>query len=106
MRAEPVAGRLKPKWRDMSRLTLRAPLHIAGALKHPKIRPEVGPLALRGLAAAALFVVAPPAALLPLIETGPGKDMDCGASSPNVRAIDPKAAATDQKPPATNPKAR
>ncbi len=106
LRAETVAVKLNPKPKDMSPLTLRTPLHITGTLKHPKIRPEVGPLALRALAAAALFVVAPPAALLPLIETGPGKDMDCGASSPNVRAIDPKAAATDQKPPATNPKAR
>jgi len=89
---ETLAVKLKPKPKDMSPVTLRTPLHITGTLKHPKIRPEVGPLALRALAAAALFTLAPPAALLPLIETGPGKDTDCGASVPSSAAIEQKEA--------------
>jgi hypothetical protein len=36
---------------------------------------------LRTAAAAALYSVAPPAALLALIETGPGKSLDCGPAA-------------------------
>ena len=38
---------------------------------------EKGPLALRGVAALALGLINPLAALIPLIETGPGVDTDC-----------------------------
>ena len=43
---------------------------------------------LRGAAAAALFAIAPPAALLALVETGPGENADCGrgADSPTGKA--------------------
>jgi uncharacterized protein involved in outer membrane biogenesis len=83
LRDETLALRLKPQPKDVSPLTVRSPLRIGGTLKHPKVRPELGPLALRALAAAALYALAPPAALLALIETGPGKDTDCGASVPH-----------------------
>lgn len=82
LRDETLALRLKPKPKDMSPISVRTPLRIRGTLAHPKVRPEMGPLALRVLAAAALYALAPPAALLALIETGPGKDTDCGASKP------------------------
>jgi hypothetical protein len=44
------------------------------------VLPEPAPLAGRIAAAAALYAVAPPAALLALIETGPakGERIDCG----------------------------
>ena len=57
------------------------PLKIGGSFKDPSLRPEAGPLALRGAAAAALYSIAPPAALLALIETGPGENIDCGPAT-------------------------
>jgi uncharacterized protein involved in outer membrane biogenesis len=81
--------RLKPRPKDMSPISLRSPLRLTGTLKHPKVRPEAGPLIARGLIAAALYAVAPPAALLALIETGPGEDTGCGAENPKLRAQTP-----------------
>jgi uncharacterized protein involved in outer membrane biogenesis len=77
---EKLALKLKPRPKDMSPLSIRSPLIIGGTLKNPRVTPDPGPLTLRAAAAAALFAITPPAALLALIETGPGKDTDCGAS--------------------------
>jgi uncharacterized protein involved in outer membrane biogenesis len=68
---------LRPRPKDKSLVSLRSPLQVDGRLKDPDIHPKPGPLALRGLAAAALYSIAPPASLLALIETGPGKDANC-----------------------------
>jgi len=54
------------------------PLKLDGSFKDPSFHPETGPLAARTAAAAALYTLAPPAALLALIETGPGHNIDCG----------------------------
>ncbi len=91
--------RLKPRPKDPSPLSLRSPLRLTGTLKHPKIRPEAGPLVARGLIAAALYAIAPPAALLALIETGPGEDTGCGADNPKLRAQTPS---DDQAGPKTD----
>lgn len=77
MREEKLALKLRPRPKDMSPVTLRGPLRVGGTFKDPSILPEPAPLALRAAAAAALFAIAPPAALLALIETGPGEDTNC-----------------------------
>jgi uncharacterized protein involved in outer membrane biogenesis len=79
MRDERLALELRPEPKDVSPVSLRGPLEISGTLKDPRFRPQVKPLLARAAAAAALYAVAPPAALLALIETGPGEDTDCGA---------------------------
>ena len=76
--------RVVPKPKDMSPLAVRTPIRIAGTYKDPKARPEAGPLLLRGAAAVALYAIMPPAALLALIETGPGSDTDCKAKGGNA----------------------
>ncbi len=68
---------LKPRPKDPSPFSLRSPLRVGGTFKAPTIRPQGGPLMLRAAAAAALFAIAPPAALLALVETGPGENADC-----------------------------
>jgi uncharacterized protein involved in outer membrane biogenesis len=68
----------KPYPKDMSPLALRTPLMLKGPLRDPRIRPKPGPLAARAAGAVALGAIAPPLALLALIETGPGKDANCG----------------------------
>lgn len=80
LRDEGLDLRLLPQPKDTSPVSLRAPLRIGGTFKDPSFRPEAGPLVLRAAAAAALYSVAPPAALLALIETGPGKSIDCGSA--------------------------
>jgi len=78
LRNETIDLRLTPEPKDVSPVSLRGPLHVGGTFKDPSFLPEPAPLALRGAAAAALYAIAPPAALLALIETGPGKDVNCG----------------------------
>lgn len=63
--------------KDWSPMSLRSPLHLRGTLKNPTVRVDKA-LALRGGVAALLgALVNPLAALLPLIETGPGRNADC-----------------------------
>ncbi|MCI3951937.1 MAG: rane protein, partial [Burkholderiales bacterium] len=75
-----------PEPKDMSLFSLRSPVQMKGAFKDPQIRPKAGPIVARGAAAAALAVANPLLALLPFIETGPGKDSDCGALLASVKA--------------------
>lgn len=68
---------LRPRPKDVSPVSLRVPLELRGTFKDPQLSPQPGPLVARAALAAALFAIAPPAALLALIETGPGKDVGC-----------------------------
>lgn len=79
---------LRPQPKDKSLVSLRSPLRVSGTFKDPSVRPKAGPLALRGIAAAVLYSIAPPAILLALLETGPGEDSDCGR--PNSTGPDAK----------------
>jgi uncharacterized protein involved in outer membrane biogenesis len=74
---EEIALELRPEPKDVSPLSLRGPLRVGGTFKDPTFRPEAKSLVARAAAAAALYAIAPPAALLALIETGPGEDVDC-----------------------------
>lgn len=51
-------------------MALRAPVEVRGTFLDPDIGIDAGPLLLRGIAAAALYALTPPAALLALVETG------------------------------------
>ena len=74
---EKLALELRPEPKDFSPVSLRGPLHVGGTFKDPKFRPEAKSLLGRGALAAALYAIAPPAALLAFIETGPGESIDC-----------------------------
>jgi AsmA family protein len=71
--------RVKPVPKDVSFIALRVPFEVKGPFKHPEISPDKKKLAVRAGAALLLGSVTPLAALIPLIETGPGKDADCAA---------------------------
>ena len=73
---------LRPRPKDRSILALRSPRRIGGTFKAPSFRPDFKALGLRGAIALTLGSIAPPAALLATIETGPGKDADCGGHYP------------------------
>lgn len=79
LRDETLDLSIHPLPKDFSPLSLRSPLHLRGTFRHPSLRPDKA-LFLRGGVAAVLgALVNPLLALLPLIETGPGKNEDCDA---------------------------
>ncbi|WP_082439503.1 MULTISPECIES: AsmA family protein [unclassified Massilia] len=77
---EKIDLRVKPETKGLRLFTLRTPFYVRGTFKQPDLQLDKKVLALKGGAAAALAIVAAPAAaLLPLINTGPGKDSPCAA---------------------------
>lgn len=82
---ELVDLKTKPVPKDPSIFVLRTPVNIVGPFKKPKVRPEIGPIALRAGAAIALGALNPLLSFLPFIETGPGKDTDCGKLMAEVK---------------------
>ncbi len=77
---ETIDYKLKTNSKHFSIGTLSTPIDIDGHLKSPSIKPEIGPLALKGGAAVGLGILFPPAALLPTIQFGTGEDGACQAA--------------------------
>jgi uncharacterized protein involved in outer membrane biogenesis len=69
---------LYPQPKDRSVLAARVPLHIRGSFRDPDVFPDAKALAVRGAAAGLLALINPLLALASFIETGPGKDSNCG----------------------------
>jgi uncharacterized protein involved in outer membrane biogenesis len=63
--------------KQMRVLSLRAPIYVRGSFKQPRVSVDKGVLAMRAGSAAALIILAPIAALMPLIKTGPGENSEC-----------------------------
>jgi uncharacterized protein involved in outer membrane biogenesis len=84
--AEKVDLVTKPVPKDPSPFVLRSPIIVQGAFKKPSVKPKMGPLLARGAAAIALGAVNPLLAFVPFVETGPGKDSDCGQLLQKVRS--------------------
>ncbi|HEU4846244.1 MAG TPA: AsmA family protein [Burkholderiaceae bacterium] len=63
---------LKPDSKGLRVFSLRAPIYVRGTFKRPDVSVDKGVLALRAGGALALAVVAPVAAILPLVNAGPG----------------------------------
>lgn len=70
---------LRPDSKGLRIFSLRAPIYVGGTLKHPDVSIDKGVLAMRAGGALALAALAPVAALLPLINTGPGETTGCAA---------------------------
>lgn len=66
--------------KDLSLLAARAPFIIEGSFRNPDFHPSWPGLAGRAAVAAVLAAIAPPAALLALVEPGLGEDAPCGAT--------------------------
>jgi uncharacterized protein involved in outer membrane biogenesis len=70
---------IKPETKALRLFTLRAPLYVRGPFSKPDVSVDKGVLALKAGGAAVLATVAAPvAALIPLINTGPGENSECG----------------------------
>ncbi len=68
-----------PKPKEVGLLSLRTPVRVYGAFRQPQFEIEKAPLVARAGAIVALAALNPLAALVPLIETGPGENTNCGA---------------------------
>lgn len=83
---EKLALTLEPQTKSVRIFSLRAPLHVNGTFSNPKVGVDAGVVALKAGGAAALAAFAAPvAALLPLINTGPGKESHCAQLLANAR---------------------
>lgn len=82
----------RPQPKDPSIFSSRAPLYVTGTMKEPGFEVDKTTIAGRVGAAVALGVLVNPlAALIPLIETGPGEDANCAALFAHAgSAPDPK----------------
>lgn len=70
---------IHPETKALRLFTLRSLLYVRGPFSKPDVAVDKGVLALKAGGAAVLATVAAPvAALIPLINTGPGEDSDCG----------------------------
>ncbi|MDB5932940.1 MAG: AsmA family protein [Massilia sp.] len=70
---------MRPETKSLRIFSLRAPLHLRGTFSKPDVSVDKGVLAMKAGGAAVLATVAAPiAAMLPLINTGPGENSACG----------------------------
>jgi len=69
--------RLHADSKKPSILALRGPVVVGGTFGQPNVHPAAGPVVARIGAAVGLGVLAPPLALLPLIDLGDAPDADC-----------------------------
>ena len=68
-------------------ISLRAPLYVRGSFNKPRASVDRNVVALRAGGAIALSVLAPLAALLPLIKTGPGENSECARLLADARVM-------------------
>ena len=68
---------LHPDTKSLRIFSLRAPLYVRGDFNAPHVSVDKGVLAMKAGGALALGLAAPVAALLPLVNAGPGKDSQC-----------------------------
>jgi uncharacterized protein involved in outer membrane biogenesis len=80
--------KIEPKPKKPGILSLRTPVRLYGSFRNPEFALEKAPLALRAGAVIGLAVVNPLAALIPLIETGPGAETDCAEVLGQVKGAD------------------
>lgn len=76
---ESLRLRIVAKPKDRSILALRGPINVGGTFSKPRVLPDMKQLAVRGVAATALAVVAAPlAAIAPFIQLGEKSAVQCG----------------------------
>ena len=91
--------KISPKPKSVGILSLRTPVRVFGSFKKPDYALEKGPLVARVGGAIALAIVSPLAALIPLLETGPGENTNCARVASEVGGAEKQAVASAKKTP-------
>jgi len=86
-RTEKLDFRITPLPKQKSIVVLRTPFNVGGTFANPSVLPDFKTLGARVGGAIALGLVNPVLALLPLVETGPGHDEDCGALLAKIKDV-------------------
>jgi uncharacterized protein involved in outer membrane biogenesis len=68
---------LKPETKGLRIFSLRSPIYVGGTFSAPAVSVDKAAIAMKAGGAAALAVVALPAAVLPLVNQGPDQDNGC-----------------------------
>lgn len=76
--AERLDLTLTPDTKETALVGLRSPIYLKGTFGNPEPSIDTGRVAAQGLGAVALGLINPLLALIPMIETGPGMDSNCG----------------------------
>lgn len=92
LREETINAIIHTSPKDQSILALKTPVTVSGKLKSPSIGLEPLELGARGVGAAVLGALFPPAAIIPFIELGLGEDSDCRELIAIARQHDGEAA--------------
>ncbi len=77
---------INPRSKGLRLISLRAPLHLTGSFKNPKVKVDKGVLALKAGSAIALASVAPLAPLIPLANVGRDEENECALLLSEARA--------------------
>ena len=95
---EKLMLKLTPYNKSFSAISLRAPVDIGGSFAKPDFHLETGKLISRLGAALGLGVIFPPAALLPLVDTGLGENNACSkAYAANPAAAQPSSGSSTKR---------
>jgi len=92
---------LNPKPKDSSIASLNTPLYVQGTFSKPKISPDMGKLAAKGVGALVMGIINPLLAVLPLFKEGKGEDSNCGKLIAEATSSNRSAASggTKKRPP-------
>jgi uncharacterized protein involved in outer membrane biogenesis len=91
--------KISPKPKRVGILSLRTPVRVFGSFNKPDYALEKGPLLARAGGAIAMAIVSPLAALIPLLETGPGENTICARVAKEVSGAEKQAVASAKKTP-------
>jgi AsmA protein len=96
LKTEELDLTLVPEPKDPSLISLRSPLYIRGTFSKPQVAPDMKRITAKGLGAAAMAIINPLLAVLPLLNEGEGKDSNCGQL---IAELSSQAKSAAAKPP-------
>ena len=102
LKDEAMNLKLNPDPKDKSVASLNSPLYIRGTFSQPKVAPDVKRIAAKGVGAVVMGILNPVLAVLPLLNSGDGKDSNCAALITAATSSGQSAASggTARRPPA------
>jgi AsmA protein len=86
LKNEAMDLKLNPRPKDSSIASLNSPLFVQGTFSEPKVSPDMGKLAAKGIGALVMGIINPVLAVLPLFKEGEKENSNCAALIANSSA--------------------